>query len=156
MTTSQHILACIDGSAVTESVCDYAAWYASKLNLPVALLHVSEVPASTRRDLSGAIGVNSRQFLLEELTQLDEQRAKVVNSYSNALVQDAKAISKVTLLKSIFVSINVAASCYLPLSILKQKIVPSSWDAEVKITKAAVLISVAKSKPLPAHLTFLY
>lgn len=91
MTTSQHVLACIDGSAVTESVCDYAAWYASKLNLPVGLLHVSEVPASTRRDLSGAIGVNSRQFLLEELTQMDEQRAKVVNSYSNALVQDAKS-----------------------------------------------------------------
>ena len=29
MNTEQHILACIDGSAVTESVCDYAAWYAS-------------------------------------------------------------------------------------------------------------------------------
>ncbi|MGP9492780.1 universal stress protein [Psychrobacter sp. AOP7-B1-24] len=91
MTTTQHVLACIDGSAVTESVCDYAAWYASKLNIPVGLLHVSEVPASTRRDLSGAIGVNSRQFLLEELTQMDEQRAKVVNSYSNALVEDAKS-----------------------------------------------------------------
>lgn len=90
MTTSQHILACIDGSAVTQSVCDYAAWYANKLNLPVGLLHVSDVPASIRRDLSGAIGVNSRQFLLEELSQLDEERAKVVNSYSNALVQDAK------------------------------------------------------------------
>lgn len=91
MTTSQHVLACIDGSAVTESVCDYAAWYASKLNLPVGLLHVSDVPASIRRDLSGAIGINSRESLLEELTQLDEQRAKVVNSYSDALVQDAKS-----------------------------------------------------------------
>ncbi|MBE0445177.1 MAG: universal stress protein [Psychrobacter sp.] len=91
MTTSQHVLACIDGSAVTESVCDYAAWYASKLNLPVGLLHVSDVPASIRRDLSGAIGVNSRQLLLEELSQLDETRAKVVNNYSNALVQDAKS-----------------------------------------------------------------
>lgn len=91
MTTSQHILACIDGSAVTESICDYAAWYASKLNLPVGLMHVSDVPVSFRRDLSGAIGINSRQFLLEELTQLDEQRAKVVNSYSNALVQDARS-----------------------------------------------------------------
>ncbi|MGP5793033.1 universal stress protein [Psychrobacter celer] len=91
MTTSQHILACIDGSAVTASVCDYAAWYANRLNLPVGLLHVSDVPASFRRDLSGAIGVNSREFLLEELAQLDEQRAKVVNSYSNALVQDAKS-----------------------------------------------------------------
>ena len=91
MTTSQHILACIDGSAVTASVCDYAAWYANRLNLPVGLLHVSDVPASFRRDLSGAIGINSREFLLEELAQLDEQRAKVVNSYSNALVQDAKS-----------------------------------------------------------------
>ncbi len=91
MTTQQHILACIDGSAVTESVCDYATWYASRLNLPVALLHVSEVPASTRRDLSGSIGIDSRQLLLDELTQLDEQRARVVNSYSNALIQDAKS-----------------------------------------------------------------
>lgn len=91
MVTKKHVLACIDGSAVTESVCSYAAWYASRLGLSVGLLHVSEVPASTRRDLSGAIGINSRQFLLEELTQLDEQRAKVVNSYSNALVQDAKS-----------------------------------------------------------------
>jgi nucleotide-binding universal stress UspA family protein len=72
-------------------VCDYAAWYASRLNLPVGLLHVSDIPASNRRDLSGAIGINSRQFLLEELTQLDEQRAKVANSYSNALVKDAKS-----------------------------------------------------------------
>ncbi|PLT23607.1 MULTISPECIES: universal stress protein [unclassified Psychrobacter] len=91
MNTEQHILACIDGSAVTQPVCDYAAWYASKLNLPVGLLHVSDVPASSRRDLSGAIGVNSRQLLLEELTQLDEQRAKIANSYSDALVNDAKS-----------------------------------------------------------------
>lgn len=90
MSTEQHILACIDGSAVTESVCSYAAWYASRLALPVGLLHVIDVPASTRRDLSGAIGLNSRQFLLEELTQMDEQRARVANSYSNALVKDAE------------------------------------------------------------------
>lgn len=91
MTTEQHILACIDDSAVTESVCSYAAWYASRLDLPVGLLHVVDVPASTRRDLSGAIGMDSRQTLLGELTQLDEHRAKLVNSYSNALVQDAKS-----------------------------------------------------------------
>ncbi len=91
MTTQPHVLACIDGSAVTESVCDYAAWYAKRLDISVGLLHVSEVAASSRRDLSGAIGMNSRQYLLNELSQLDEQRAKVVNSYSTALVQDAKS-----------------------------------------------------------------
>lgn len=91
MITQEHVLACIDGSAVTGSVCDYAAWYARKLDISVALLHVSDVAASVRRDLSGAIGINSRQFLLDELSELDEQRAQVVNSYSNALVQDAKS-----------------------------------------------------------------
>ena len=91
MITEEHVLACIDGSAVTGSVCDYAAWYASKLDISVALLHVSDVAASVRRDLSGAIGINSRQSLLDELSELDEQRAQVVNSYSNALVQDAKS-----------------------------------------------------------------
>ena len=91
MTTQQHILACIDGSAVTESVCGYAAWYAERLNMPVALLNVIEVPASTRRDLSGSIGVDSRQILLQELSQIDEHRAKIANSYSNALVEDAKS-----------------------------------------------------------------
>ena len=91
MITKEHVLACIDGSAVTGSVCDYAAWYASNLEISVALLHVSDVAASVRRDLSGAIGINSRQSLLDELSDLDEQRAQVVNSYSNALVQDAKS-----------------------------------------------------------------
>ncbi|WP_201542980.1 universal stress protein [Psychrobacter immobilis] len=91
MITKEHVLACIDGSAVTGSVCDYAAWYANKLDISVALLYVSDVAASVRRDLSGAIGINSRQSLLDELSELDEQRAQVVNSYSNALVQDAKS-----------------------------------------------------------------
>lgn len=91
MTTQQHILACIDGSAVTESVCDYATWYAKRLTLPVALLNVIEVPASVRRDLSGSIGVDSRQALLQELSQIDERRAKIANGYSDALIKDAKS-----------------------------------------------------------------
>ena len=83
MSSEQHILACIDGSAVTESVCGYAAWYARQLQLPVGLLHVIDVPASKRRNLSEVIGVDSRQILLEELSQLDEQRAQILNGYSN-------------------------------------------------------------------------
>ncbi|WP_025643699.1 MULTISPECIES: universal stress protein [Psychrobacter] len=88
---TQHILACIDGSAVTESICGYAAWYANRLSLPVALLNTIEVPASVRRDLSGSIGVDSRQILLQELSEIDERRAKVANNYSAALVNDAKS-----------------------------------------------------------------
>ena len=87
----QIILACIDGSNVTRSVCDYAAWYANKLDLPVCLLHTIMVPKSTRHDLSGAIGMDSRQALLSELTVLDEQTAKLAVKHGEALVQDAKA-----------------------------------------------------------------
>ena len=91
MTTKQHILACIDGSAVTESVCDYATWYASRLALPVGLLNVIDVPASTRRSLAGSIGMNSRQNLLSQLTKIDEERSQIANDYSKALVEDAKS-----------------------------------------------------------------
>lgn len=91
MTTQLNILACVDGSAVTESVCDYAIWYANKLNLPVALLNAIDVPASTRRSLAGSIGMNSRQNLLEQLTKIDEQRSQIANDYSKALVEDTKS-----------------------------------------------------------------
>ncbi len=91
MTTQLHILACIDGSAVTEPVCDYATWYASRLDLPVGLLNAIDVPASTRRSLAGSIGMNSRQNLLDQLTKIDDHRSQVANDYSNALVEDAKS-----------------------------------------------------------------
>ena len=89
--TEGTILACIDGSSVTESVCDYAAWYANELNLPLSLLHVIDVPKSYRHDLSGSIGMDSRSSLLKELTSLDEQTARVANKHGEALLQDAKA-----------------------------------------------------------------
>lgn len=85
------ILACIDGSSVTESVCDYAAWYARELKLPISLLHVIDVPKSYRHDLSGSIGMDSRNTLLQQLTLLDEQSARVANQHGEALLQDAKA-----------------------------------------------------------------
>lgn len=88
--TPKTILACIDGSLVTKSVCDYAAWYARKLGLAVTLLHVVHLPKSSRHDLSGTIGMDSRQALLQELTQLDEQTARLAVKHGEALMQDAK------------------------------------------------------------------
>ncbi len=38
------IIACIDGSLVTNTVCDYAAWFSDKLNSPIKLLHVIDKP----------------------------------------------------------------------------------------------------------------
>lgn len=86
-----NVLACIDGSNVTTSVCDYAAWYGNQLDMPVQLLHVIDVPRSYRHDLSGAIGMDSRMHLLNELTELDEKHSRIANQHGDALLQDAKS-----------------------------------------------------------------
>ena len=33
------VIACVDGSSSTRAVCEYAAWIAGKLDVPLALLH---------------------------------------------------------------------------------------------------------------------
>lgn len=73
-----HVMACIDNSQSSLAVCDYAAWAAQKLDAPLTLLHVldeEKYPAAA--DLSGNIGLGSREHLLEELATLDAQRARL-------------------------------------------------------------------------------
>ena len=63
------VIACIDGSSATPAVCDCAGWASQLLAAPVTLLHVLEQPqAQGVSDLSGAIGLGSRELLLQQLT----------------------------------------------------------------------------------------
>lgn len=73
------ILACIDASAYAASVCDLAAWASRRLALPVELLHVVQRKdaVAQRHDLSGAIGLGAKTNLLEELTKLEEEDARL-------------------------------------------------------------------------------
>jgi len=87
------ILALLDGSAYSESVCHHTAWIAKKLNTSVEAMHVlgrREGAAST--DLSGALRLGARSALLAELSSLDEQRAKLAQAKGHAILEDAKAI----------------------------------------------------------------
>ncbi len=71
-----NVVACIDGSNITPAVCDYAAWASLRLGAPLKFLHVldkAEYP-TTPKNLSGNIGLGSRERLLNELTELDEKR----------------------------------------------------------------------------------
>jgi len=90
MTTEQHILACINGSKATDAICDYAAWYAKQLALPVGLLHVDDVPASKIKELSEAFGIDSSNALLKALTEKDEQKNNTINGRSGELTTNAK------------------------------------------------------------------
>lgn len=86
------ITACIDGSKISAYVCDAAAWVSLALDAPVKLLHVLErtiVPVND--NLSGAIGLGSREHLLEEMTALDEQRSKLALEHGKHMLDDARA-----------------------------------------------------------------
>ncbi|ENU76038.1 hypothetical protein F976_03402 [Acinetobacter baumannii NIPH 1734] len=85
------IIASIDGSLVTNTVCDYAAWFSDKLNSPIKLLHVIDKPkAKAPQDLSGAIGLGSRETLLKELVELEERKGKIELEHGQILLREAK------------------------------------------------------------------
>ena len=89
--TKHQITACIDGSAISTAVCDTAAWASYMLEAPLTFLHVLEKSLTpVKEDLSGAIGLGSREHLLDELTVLDEKRNKLAVEHGKHLLEDAK------------------------------------------------------------------
>lgn len=86
-----HVMACIDGSQSTRAVCDYAAWASQRLSAPLTLLHVlDEVQYPAHADLSGAIGLGSREHLLEELASLDQQRHALAMEQGRLMLEAAR------------------------------------------------------------------
>ena len=89
------IIACIDGSASTEAISLAGAWASQRLAQPLTLLHALEKPATPpAADLSGAIGLGSREHLLEELTALDERRERLALEHGKHLLQAAEAVAR--------------------------------------------------------------
>lgn len=86
------LIALIDGSTYSQSVCDHAAWAAERCSAQVELLHVlgrRDVPGAPA-DFSGSLSVDSRDTLLAELADLDEQRSKLAQKRGRMLLDDAK------------------------------------------------------------------
>ncbi|MDO9466200.1 MAG: universal stress protein [Thiobacillus sp.] len=86
-----QVIACIDGSSITLAVCDYAAWASRQMDAPLDFLHVlgrSEYPIPA--DLSGNIGLGSRETLLQELAELDEKRGRVALEQGRHMLAAAK------------------------------------------------------------------
>ncbi|MET4128088.1 universal stress protein [Roseovarius sp. MBR-6] len=90
---TDKVIALVDGSIYSASVCDHAAWIAQRTGAAVELLHVlGRREGAEKQDLSGAIRLGARTALLEELAELDAQRAKLVAHRGRAILEDARAI----------------------------------------------------------------
>lgn len=84
------ILACIDGSVYADSVIDHAAWVAQGTGMAVELLQVLGRREATASDRSGRIVAGARRKLLEELAELDAERAKLQHKEAWLALDEAK------------------------------------------------------------------
>jgi len=91
MTTSNRILAMIDGSVYSNSVVDHTAWAANRLNNDVELMHVigRRGVGNDTANLSGNIGLGARTSLLEELSEHDAQASKLAQKRGRLILDDA-------------------------------------------------------------------
>jgi len=86
-----NVIACIDGSKATLAVCDASSWAATQLDAPVTLLHVLDKSAyPTESNLSGNIGLGTREHLLNEMVELEARRGKLALEQGKYMLQDAQ------------------------------------------------------------------
>ncbi|NVK12204.1 MAG: universal stress protein [Gammaproteobacteria bacterium] len=85
------VLAAIDGSRSAESVCDYASWIARVIGAELKLLHtISTTLTPVSSDLSGSIGLGAQDELLNELTNLERQRSKLLLEKGRLMLEASK------------------------------------------------------------------
>jgi nucleotide-binding universal stress UspA family protein len=87
------ILACVDGSKISEAVCDYAVWLAQRVEGPLKLMYtIDHHPEMAKEiDLSGSLGVDSRELLLEEISSNEHTRSKLRLKEGKSILQAASA-----------------------------------------------------------------
>jgi nucleotide-binding universal stress UspA family protein len=92
MSDKNIVLACIDGSALTQAVCDYAAWIAQRINIPLKLLHTIDHhhEKSTSTDLSGNIGLDTQEHLLQDMVDQEQEHSKMRLQQGKAILNEAK------------------------------------------------------------------
>lgn len=90
-----RVLAPIDASTYTQSVSHWAAWAAARLGAPLEYLHVlnRHPEAAAIADFSGNLEVDSREKLLKDLVEVDENRSRLGQERGRLLLQQAKAIA---------------------------------------------------------------
>ena len=86
------MLAFIDGSIYSESVCDHVIWAASGGQSEISLFNIIEgvSSADTPSNLSGNLGAEARNRLLLELSELDQKRSKLAQQQGRLVLDLAK------------------------------------------------------------------
>ncbi|MDA9175722.1 universal stress protein [Alphaproteobacteria bacterium] len=87
--SDQKLVTLIDGSVYAESVCDHASWIAEASGAGIELLHVIGRRQAARQDVSGTIALGARSSMLEELTRVEGDMARIAQQHGRALLDGA-------------------------------------------------------------------
>ncbi len=87
-----RIIAAIDGSEHSKSVCELTGWLAKRASASVSLLHVADGHDKTKheQDLSGAIGLGAKSELLGEYSADDEAHGRQELEKGEAILERAR------------------------------------------------------------------
>lgn len=89
--TMDTILVCADGSTYASSIYQHAALLANNSGARVHVLHVIERDeARQSSDLTGSIGFDAGEELMEELVKFDEAHSRVARLRGKAILEDAE------------------------------------------------------------------
>lgn len=89
----KKILLCSDGSNFAENTYRYGAWFANQLKVEtVDVLCVTDVrdqQAISQQNLSGSIGIDASENLLNRLVELEHEKAKINHQRAKLVLQQA-------------------------------------------------------------------
>ena len=85
------ILLCSDGSAFSQSIYQYGAWFARQFQARVQVLYVTDIrqKAVSTGNLSGSLGLGASDHLLDELVTLEHEKAKLNKKRAQLILQNA-------------------------------------------------------------------
>jgi nucleotide-binding universal stress UspA family protein len=89
----EKMLAFVDGSIYSESVCDHTLWLAQKNSSKVSIFNVMDERETSHNtaNFSGNLIAEARNNLLSELAELDNKRAKLAQKKGRLILDDAEA-----------------------------------------------------------------
>ena len=88
----RKMLAFIDGSIYSDSVCDHVIWAAAGDQFDVSLFNVIEGASDVDvpSNFSGSLGAEAKNKLLSELSELDQKRAKLAQKKGRLVLDLAR------------------------------------------------------------------
>ena len=88
----KKILLCTDGSAFSENIYRYGAWFANRLESEVDVLCVTDIRGQQvvqTGNFSGAIGIDTSENLLARLVELEHEKAKLDRQRTKLVLEAA-------------------------------------------------------------------